>query len=269
MGAFDDLIPGGKSSASSSGGGMFDDLIPKKPKDGQMKSGFKRSFEEVPGMLAGVGAFAADVVGADETRDSLLGYAKRKQDEVGAAHAGDAQSITDAWDGKVGWLDFLANASGYVAGQALQSLATGGLGAMGGKWVASQGAKQLAEATAAKAIAAGATEEAAKIAAASAVKSAATKSMTLGASGGALAQNMNVERGSIYPDAVEQADKEGRTLDGGDKFRVFAAASLAAGVDTAGEAIMAARMLKGSGRQARSTALSGWGYQQRRPALVS
>ena len=56
-------MPGAKPAAPS--GGMFDDLIPKKPKDGQMKSGFKRSFEEGPGMLAGVGAFAADVVGAD------------------------------------------------------------------------------------------------------------------------------------------------------------------------------------------------------------
>ena len=128
---------------------------PPKAQDGQAVSGFKRSFQEVPGLLAGVGAFAADVVGADEARDSMLSYAKRKSDEVGAAHANDAQSITDAWDGKVGWLDFLANASGYVAGQAIQSILTGGIGAVGGKMLATQGAKQLAEGAAAMAIAAG------------------------------------------------------------------------------------------------------------------
>ena len=148
---FDQFDPGAKPAAPS--GGMFDDLIPKKPKDGQMKSGFKRSFEEVPGMLAGVGAFAADVVGADETRDSLLGYAKRKQDEVGAAHANDAQSLTDAWDGKVSWGDFLANAAGYVAGQALQSIATGGVGAIGAKMLASNGIKQIGVKVAAEQIA--------------------------------------------------------------------------------------------------------------------
>lgn len=239
-GLFDDLIPGAKPAAPSSGGGMFADLIPKQT-DGQMKSGFKRSFEEIPGMLAGVGAFAADVVGADGARDAMLGYAKRKSDEVGAAHAGDAQSITDAWDGKVGWLDFLANSAGYVAGQALQAVATGGLGALGAKMVASQGVKQIAEVAAAKAIAQGASEVAAGEAAKVAAKAAMKAAMKTGAAIGAGAQNFNMELGSIYPDAVEQAEKEGRTLDGGDKLRVFAAASLAAGVDTAGDAIMADR----------------------------
>lgn len=224
---------------------QFDSGYKKPAGDGQMVSGFKRSFEEVPGMLAGVGGFGADIVGATETRDALLGYAKRKQEEVGAAHAGDAQSITDTWDGKTGWLDFLANASGYVAGQALQSIATGGLGAFGAKMLASKGAKEVAEAAAAKAIAGGATEAAAQAAAAEALAAATTKAMTRGAAAGAGAQNMNMELGSIYPDAVEEAGGADN-LDGGDKFRVFAAASLAAGVDTLGEAINASRALKGS-----------------------
>lgn len=223
----------------------FDPAVKKPAGDGQAVSGFKRSFQEVPGLLAGVGAYAADVVGADSTRDNLLSYAKRKSDEVGAAHAGDAQSITDAWDGKVGWLDFLANASGYVAGQALQSVATGGLGALGAKMLAKQGIKEVAEAAAAKAIAAGAGEEAARAASLTAMKAATNQAMTRGGVLGAGAQNFNMELGSIYPDAVDEA-KGANNLDAGDKFRVLAAASLAAGVDTAGEAIMASRMFKGS-----------------------
>ena len=222
----------------------------KPPDDGQMVSGFKRSFQEVPGLAAGAGAYAADVVGANDTRDALLGYAKRKGDEVAQQHANDAQSITDAWDGKVGWLDFLANASGYVAGQALQSIATGGLGAIGARMLARQGAKEAMEAAAAKAIAAGASKEAAEAASVKALAEYGGKAATRGAVVGAGAQNFGMELGGIYPEAVEQAEKEGRTLDAGDKFKVFAAASLAAGVDTAGEAIMASRVLKGSGAQA-------------------
>ena len=44
---------------------------PPKAQDGQAVSGFKRSFQEVPGMLAGVGAYAADVVGADGVKKSF------------------------------------------------------------------------------------------------------------------------------------------------------------------------------------------------------
>jgi len=242
-GLFDDLMPGAKPAAPS--GGMFDDLIPKKPKDGQMKSGFKRSFEEVPGMLAGVGAFAADVVGADEARDSMLSYAKRKSDEVGAAHANDAQSLTDAWDGKVSWGDFLANAAGYVAGQALQSIATGGVGALGAKMLANNGIKQIGVKVAAEQIAAGATEEVAKAAALKAMTDAGTKAAVRGGIAGATAQNLNMELGSIYPEAVDEAGGADK-LDNGDRFRVLSAAALAAGVDTAGEALTALKWLKGS-----------------------
>lgn len=229
------------------GGVDWSQFEPIKPSDdGQFVSGFKRAFQEVPGMAAGAAAYAADVVGADETRDRLLGYAKQKNEEVSAQHEGDASSITDAWDGKTGWLPFLANASGYVAAQALQSVATGGVGVLGAKMLAKQGIKELAEVTAAKAIAAGASETAAKEAVVAAVKAAGTKAVNTGAVLGAGAHNFGMELGSIYPDAVDEATKQGRELDAGDKFRVFASASLAAGVDTAGEAIMANRVFRGS-----------------------
>lgn len=249
------------------------DYTPPKPSDGQFVSGFKRAFQEVPGLAAGVAAYGADVVGANDTRDALIGYAKRKSDELAQAHQNDAQSLTDTWDGKTSWLDFLANASGYVAGQALQGIASGGLGAIGAKMLAKQGIKEAAEAVAAKAIASGASRAEAEntviqtlsdMAAKDALKGGATaevaqgaardvatkalgeKAMAWGAGTGAFLHNEGMELGSIYPDAVEEAEKQGRTLDGGDKFRVLAAASLAAGVDTAGEAIMASRVFKGS-----------------------
>jgi hypothetical protein len=57
-----------------------------------------------------------------------------------------------------------------------------------------------------------------------------------------------MELGSIYPDAVDQAKKDGRDgLDAGDLARVGLSAAAAAGVDTAAEGIMASKVLKGSG----------------------
>ena len=218
---------------------------PAQPKGGQFMSGLGRSFEEVPGLAAGVGAYAADVVGADSARDAMLAYATERSKKVGAAHANDVQSLTDAWDGKVGWLDFLANASGYVAGQALQSLALGGLGAIGAKALATQGLKELAIKTAADQVAKGANEDVAKEVVAKVVADAALKAQTRGAVAGASAQNFNMELGSIYPDAVEEAKGAGN-LDAGDKFRVLSMAALATGVDTAAEYITAKNWLRGS-----------------------
>lgn len=216
------------------------------PASGQFVQGFKRAFAEVPGLAAGSGAYLADVVGADDTRDKLLKYAKDRADVVQADHANDAGSISDAWDGKVPWGDFVANAAGYVAGQALQSLATGGVGALGAKMLATQGIKQVAERTAAEFIAKGATQEVATKAAADAAAKYASQAAVRGGVAGAGAQNVNMELGSIYPDAVDQATAEGRTLDGGDKFRVGASALGAAAVDTAAEAVTASRIFRGS-----------------------
>lgn len=215
--------------------------------DGQYMSGLKRSFQELPGLAAGVGAYAADAIGATDARDSLLSYANKRNETVSRGHQNDASSITDAWDGKTSWMDFLANSAGYVTGQALQSLGTGGLGVIGAKMLAKNGVKQAGEIAAARAIASGATEAVAKEAATAAVKAAATRAVNVGAVSGAYGHNFGMELGSIYPDAVDQAKLEGRDeLDAGDMFRVLGAASVAAGVDTAGEAIMASRIFRGS-----------------------
>jgi len=215
--------------------------------DGQMVSGFKRSFADLPGLAAGVGAYGADIIGADGVRDKLLAVAKKANDKEAQDHAGDAASLSDAWDGKSSWLDFVANSAGYVAGQALQSIATGGVGSVGMRMIAKSGAKDLAEKAAAKAIAGGASEQAAKVAAEKAAADAVKKASIQGAAVGAGAHNLGMELGSIYPDAVDQAHKEGRETDAGDLVRVGAAAATAAGVDTAAEGIMASRILRGTG----------------------
>ncbi|MFX8569872.1 hypothetical protein ABTM09_20500, partial [Acinetobacter baumannii] len=54
------------------------------------------------------------------------------------------------------------------------------------------------------------------------------------------------ETGSIYPEAVAQADAEGRQLTGRDLARVFGTGAVAALTDTAMDKIMASKLLSGS-----------------------
>lgn len=217
-----------------------------KSNDGQFVSGLKRSFQEVPGIIAGAAGGLADVLGASDTAAKLIDYAQSEQERVGRLHTADASSITDAWDGKTPWMDFLANSAGYVTGQAALALMTGGLGALAGKQIATQAVKQAGEVAAAKAIASGAAKDAAVEAAAGAMRVAAEKAATRGAVVGVGAQNVGMELGSIYPDAVEQAQSEGRTLDTGDKAKALGSALAAAGVDTLADVLMAGRILRGS-----------------------
>ena len=233
-----------------------------KPASGQLTQGFKRAFDELPGLAAGVGAYAMDLAGDDKTKNELLGYAARKQEEQQVLHGQDASSFTDMWDGKVPFSDWLANSAGYVAGQALQSVLTAGVGAVGARLAASSGAKAVAQQAAQQAIARTTTEMVAKgatteeasalalkageAASREALQAALAKAGTRGAVGGAFAQNEGMELGSIYPDAVEQANKEGRALDGGDLARVGLSSLAAAGVDTAAEAVTGSKLLKGT-----------------------
>lgn len=213
---------------------------------GQFKKGLYRSFAEIPGLAAGVGGFAADAVGAEGVRDSLLGYAQKRQQQVERDYGSDAASFSNVMEGKAGAGDFLANAAGYVIGQAAQAIATGGIGAAAFKTMAKTAAKEAAVAATEKALAAGVAREAAEQAGLSAAKTVLERSVLTGATAGAGVQNLGMELGSIYPDVVEQAQKEGRQLTGEDKVRVGLSALAAAAVDTAMERITGQKMLKGT-----------------------
>ncbi|MBU3577606.1 PLxRFG domain-containing protein [Polynucleobacter sp. UK-Kesae-W10] len=206
-----------------------------KSNDGEFTKGFSRSFAEIPGLIAGLGAYGADIVGADHARDAMLKYAKENQDSTEEKYGSDAASLTNVLDGKASAWDFVKNGSGYVTGQALQSLITGGLGAMGVKAMAQKGIVAAGHDLVANELAKGATAEAAKKAGEAFLKDAAFKAGITGATAGAGAQNLGMELGSIYPDAADQAQKEGRQLDGGDLLRVGAAGVGAAALDTAVE----------------------------------
>lgn len=231
-------------------------------KPSEFGKGFKRSFAEVPGMAAGVVAYGADLVGADDTRDSLLGYAARRQQQVERDYGSEAASFTSVTEGKASPIDFLANASGYVIGQGLQAITTGGLTALGFKAMAKGAALEAAKVATEKSIATGAAklavedaakkgvtltlEEAAKKIGMDAAETVLTKSALTGATAGAGAQNLGMELGSIYPEAVDEAKRQGRELTGEDKIRVGFSSLAAAAVDTAMERFTGMKMLNGS-----------------------
>ena len=231
-------------------------------KPSEFGKGFKRSFAEVPGMAAGVVAYGADLVGADDTRDSLLGYAARRQQQVERDYGSEAASFTSVTEGKASPIDFLANASGYVIGQGLQAITTGGLTALGFKAMAKGAALEAAKVATEKSIATGAAklavedaakkgvtltlEEAAKKIGMDAAETVLTKSALTGATAGAGAQNLGMELGSIYPEAVDEAKRQGRELTDEDKIRVGFSSLAAAAVDTAMERFTGMKMLKGS-----------------------
>jgi hypothetical protein len=213
---------------------------------GEFSKGFMRSFAEIPGLAAGTGAYLADIVGADNARDALLKYAKESNDAAEQKYGSDNASFTNVLEGKADPVGFLKNASGYVTGQALQFLLTGGIGAGVARGLLKGGSVAAADKLVAAELAKGASEEAAKKAAADFMVNEAKRTGLLGATTAAGAQNFNMELGSIYPDAVEQAQKDNRTLDAGDKLRILGAAGAAAATDTAMERINLGKVMGGS-----------------------
>ena len=236
-----------------------------KPKGGEFSKGFGRAFAEVPGLLAGVGAYAADAVGAESARDSMLGYAKERQDKVEKQYGSDAASFSNVIDGKAGFGDFVTNAAGYVVGQALQSLITGGIGAIGAKMLAKQGivaaGEKIAAETLASGLTKGLTQDLATTAAHDAAKnflaSEAKRIGLRGATIGAGTQNLGMELGSIYPDAVEQSIQDGGTANDVGLARVGGAALAAAAVDTAMDRFNFGKMVGGSKTGAKPSTLLG------------
>ncbi len=206
--------------------------------------GLKRSFAELPEIGAGVLAYGADAVGATDTRDKLLGYVKRKQADIASAYP--AASFSDVVEGKTSPVDFLADATGYVAGQAAQALASGGLTALGFKTMAKTAAMQAAKVATERAAAAGIAREAARQVGLDAAETVLTRALRSGAVTGAGVHNIGMELGSIYPEAVEEAHRQGRELDGGDNLRIGLSALAAAAVDTAMEAVNVGRVMKGA-----------------------
>lgn len=199
---------------------------------GDMSRGFEKAMRQIPQTAGGAAALVGDLVGSDGLKDYGLGVYK-KQEEAIQKITKPSDSFSSVLEGEGSPIDFLQSGIGYVGGQALTALATGGAGGFIGAQLAKQGAKQ--------AIARGVAEQVA----AQSVK----RGALIGAGTAAFGSNLVQEAGSIYPEALQQAETEGRTLDGMDKARIVGSSLAAAGVDTAMEGVMAGRLLHG-GRKA-------------------
>lgn len=202
---------------------------------GDMARGFKTAMMQIPQTAGGALALAGDALGADGLRDYGMGVYQKNSDKI-AALSKDSDSLSNVIEGDASAADWLQYAAGYTGGQALTAVATGGLGGMIGSQLAKRGIREV--------VARGAQSAAAKQVAG---KVAATGAK-VGAGTALLGTNLMQEAGSIYPEAREEAQAQGRELDGGDLARVGLSAAGAAAVDTAMDAVMLGRMMKGGRR---------------------
>lgn len=220
---------------------------------GSMARGIKKTIPELKQAGAGAIAYLGDVFGADGVKEWGLNKYHEIEDSTKNLQSANDSFSKVVIDGEGSFKSWLGNAVGYSIGQVGLALVSGGVGAIGGKLIAKQGITKLVETEVAKSfeknIAAGMAEEAAKAAATKVGQEAAAGALiaarNTGAVTGAFLHNETQELGSIYNDAVEQAKKEGRQLDGGDLVRIGAASLAAAGVDTAMEAVNFNKLTKG------------------------
>ncbi len=214
--------------------------LQEKSDQGNFSRGFEVAARELPKTFGGAVGLVGDAIGSDGVRDFGMGIYKGQEEEKINALSRDSDSFSNVLEGKGDLSDFVGYGTGYIAGQGLQAVATGGLGAIIGKQIVKRGL--------AKALEKGIATSAGEMAAAQAAEMAIKKGVKYGAGTALLGSNYMAESGGIYGEAVEQADKEGRTLDGGDLARIAGSAGLAAGVDTVADALMLGRFLHGSGR---------------------
>src|SRR3990167_3803091 len=249
MGAFDDFLGGSQTQPSQAPGGSFDDYLKSEP--GDTMRGLTRSVVQIPEFAYGAGALAAmsaeKLFGEGGLSTAAKDYFAEKYTAKAAENQKYAPSVefTDAWEnlkaGDLGSMaDWLQDTAGYVVGQGLQTLVTGGIGALGGKavlagatekmlgsYVANQAAK-IAEASVVKE---GMTEAARQ----AAVKAALPEATNLAASRTAQAigagvvlsgQNLGMEAGDIYGGLTEEAAKTGKEITGDDLLRAWAMAAV-------------------------------------------
>jgi hypothetical protein len=253
-GLFDDVLS--PSTAGSSG--LFDDVLspPKKPDQGDFLRGAKEAFQQLPqlgyGLIAGAGAAAETAFGEDGIATGIKKAGIKGYKEWGDKIQQDAKP-TDSWDysydkakeGDFGALvDWLQHGIGYVGGQAIQTLATGGIGAVGGKFVAGTAAKQIAEGMVKKEAARLGAENAGLAAgeqvAADAILKAATanvagKFAAVGQSAAVGANAFGMEGGEIFGDLTSSS--QGRALTGSELGKAFATTLAAGGLEFVGDKI--------------------------------
>lgn len=236
---------------------------------GDFMRGLKTSAHQLPQLAGGAVAFGGDVLERGSKAlggDGAVGKAVTDYGlDIYKKHEADTQQLSKPSDSFTHVLQnpreapaFLKYTAGYVGGQALESLAAAGAGALAGSevpvagnvagavtgLVAKDAVKRMVLKKAGELIAEkGLSREAAEAAAKTAVNK------RLGAAAGGAAANFGMnetqELGSIYGDARDQAKQDGRELTGGDLARVGGASLAAAGVDTLADQLNLGAITKG------------------------
>ena len=191
----------------------------KNSEQGNFSRGFETAMRQVPQTIGGVIGLASDAVGSNAVKDYGMNIYNKQSQKIQDISK-DSDSFSNVLEGDASLGDWAGYGVGYVGGQALQALATGGAGAFVGKKIAQAGLN--------KAVKEGVEHEISD----EAKKQALSKAAQRGAGVGMFGGNAVQEVGSIYPEALHQAEEDGRTLDGGDLARVTGAGLAAAGVDT-------------------------------------
>ena len=180
---------------------------------GELVKGVQAGYYGLKGAVQGSGALAADLVGADGTRDALLEAFLRTQEDAKRV-APAVPSITDVNSGRSGLL-YAAAGLGSLLPFAAASVASGGLGAGaslalrgGARAVAERAAAGIAEGQLAKAaeqkLGVAGAEALIAPRAAQAAQAAVQKAAIQGATIGAGANSIATESGLIYGNTFEQ-----------------------------------------------------------------
>lgn len=267
MGLFDSAPDARKDSASleKPSTGLFDSAPPLTRAEpsflGAAARGFKRSLPETKSLLVGSGALLAQYAGAEGTRDALLSAyqdIEKQQVEPLAPRTGFIDAVTG--DGSL--KEWAGDTLGNFAGQALQSVAAAGAGALIGTTVpgvgnaagavgglvargaVKEGVEKGVQALVRQQIEKGVAREAAE-AAGDAARRKALQRLGGGVAAPA-ALNVGQETGIAFTDRAADAQAAGVPLTNEDATRALGYGTAAGLLDTAAEVFAAGRALKGA-----------------------
>lgn len=263
-------------------GEMMKNLGYVKPETSDVARGFVTSFKQLPqlgyGLLAGAGAVAESVAGEGGVSTSMKNFGVKKYQEAGADIEKDSKqsdSLSYSWEqakqGDFGSLvDWLQYGIGYGGGQAVQALATAGVGSLVGKTVLKGTAENLASKMVAKeALRLGATEEAKRLTAQEISKIAvANVASNIGQTVAIGSQAFGMEGGEIFGDLAQKTVKEGRAATGGELAKAFGATAAAGALEFVGDKLGVDVMLGKSKMFKPASSMTGVGGRAARAAVA-
>ena len=143
MGRIDDFLSGKarEENKSQQPTGQIDRFLAQPEKDseqGNFSRGFETAMRQVPQTIGGVIGLAGDAVGSNAVKDYGMNIYNKQSQKIQDISK-DSDSFSNVLEGDASLGDWAGYGVGYVGGQALQALATGGAGALIGKKIAQAG----------------------------------------------------------------------------------------------------------------------------------